>query len=106
MREEIKAALFRIESLIWRTRAYKRFFFDDMNQVKVEAIPFMKWLKHFCHMDRAVYKLKPDGSIDPYATHIAAGRQEVYQELMRLLALDEKQLNEQLNRVRMEDYNP
>lgn len=106
MSDKTKAALRRIEYQIWRTRAFRRFFLDDLGNVKTEAVPVMKWLRYFCHVDRPVYKAKPDGTIDPFATHVAAGRQEVYQELMRLLGVDERKLREQMDTFREEDYNP
>ena len=82
---------------IHRKRQLRIFFLDDHDQIKDQAKFFMKWLHQFCHAERAVYKQNPQsGMIDPYATHVAAGRLEVYQEFIKLISSNEDSLVRQL----------
>lgn len=100
-KEKFSQAKAKLEYLIHRKRQVRIFFLDDQDNIKPQAQFFMKWLHQFCHAERAVYKQNPStGVIDPYATHVAAGRLEVYQELMRLLSTNEDNLVRQLNQLK------
>ena len=96
-----------LQMMVTRKRQLRRFFFDDKEQIKPEAQRFMLWLRHFCHADRPSYKQNPQsGVIDPYATHIAEGRREVWTELQRLLHIDPMKVDRQMNQLKEDDQWP
>lgn len=96
----------RLENLINRTVNYQRLFLDDQKNYKLESLEFFSWLHKFCHVDRPSYKMNPNtGQIDPYATHVAEGRREVYCEIIRLMKIDERKLMIQMSTLKKEDYD-
>lgn len=98
--EEVAKAIEVLRYRIHRKRQIRIMFLDDHDNIKDQARFFMKWMHQFCHADRAVFKINPGtGVIDPYATHVAAGRQEVYQEFLRLLSSNEDALVRQLQQL-------
>lgn len=102
--DEVVRAKEALRYRIHRKRQIRIFFLDDKDQIKDQARFFMKWMHQFCHADRAVYKQNPTtGVIDPYATHVAAGRQEVYHELLRLISTNEDALVRQLNQLEKDE---
>jgi len=104
--KKFEGAKRRIERLINRTVAYRRLFMDEKQDFKPEAAEFFKWLHKFCFADRVSYRQNPQtGMIDPYATHVAEGRREVYNEIMRLMKLDERKLMIQMSQLKPEDYD-
>lgn len=93
-----------LEFLLHGNRQLRILFYDDQNKLKPEAAYYFRWLQRFCHADRAVYKQNPQtGVIDPYATHIAAGRQEVWIEHVKRLELDTEEVTQQLNALKEEE---
>lgn len=103
-KEKYQAAKQHLEKLIHRKRQIRIFFLDDRDQVKDQARFFVKWLHNYCHADRAVYKQNPQtGVIDPYATHVAAGRQEVWQEFVKQLYTNEDSLARQLQQLKEDE---
>ena len=102
--DEVQKAKSVLKYRIHRKRQLRIFFIDDHDNIKPQAQFFMKWLHQFCHADRAVYKVNPgSGVIDPYATHVAAGRQEVYQEFLKLLSTNEDALVRQLQQLEKDE---
>lgn len=100
VQDEVQKAMEVLRYRIHRKRQIRIMFLDDQDQIKDQARFFMKWMHQFCHADRAVYKVNPaNGVIDPYATHVAAGRQEVYQEFLKLLTTNEDGLVRQLHQL-------
>lgn len=93
-----------LELLLHNNRQLRILFFDDNNKLKSEAAYYFRWLQHFCHVDRAAYKQNPiTGSVDPYATHIAVGRLEVWQEHVKRLDLNTDDVQNKLNQLKAEE---
>lgn len=87
-----------------RSQNLRRLFCDNTGAVKPEAVEFFSWMHEFCHVARPVYKQNPNtGQVDPYATHVTAGRQEVYQELMRRMKMDTTLLEAEINKLREDE---
>lgn len=104
--KKFEGAKRRIERLINRTVAYRRLFFNEKQELKIEAAEFFQWLHKFCFADRPSYRQNPQtGEIDPYATHVAEGRREVYNEILKLMRLDERKLMIQMSQLKPEDYD-
>ena len=104
VREEVRKAKLALHYRIHRKRQLRIFFLDDHDNIKDQAKFFMKWMHQFCHADRAVFKVNPQtGVIDPYATHVAAGRLEVYQEFVKLLSTNEDGLIRQLQQLEKDE---
>lgn len=92
------------ELLLHSNRQLRILFFDDQNKLKPEAAYYFRWLQHFCHAERPVYKQNPiTGAIDSNATHIAAGRLEVWQEHAKRLNLNTDEVQNQLNILKQEE---
>lgn len=93
-----------LEQRLHSNRQLRILFFDDNNKIKPEATYYLRWLQHFCHIDRPCYKQNPiTGTIDPYATHVAAGRQEVWQEHVKRLHLDTDEIQTKLNQLKEDE---
>lgn len=104
VKENVRKAKLALSMKINRKRQMRIFFLNDDDTFKEQSKFFFKWMYQFCHQNRAVYKQNPiSGIIDPYATHVAAGRQEVYQELMRLLGTNEDYLVRQLQQLEKDE---
>lgn len=77
-----------IQRLISRRRAFKSLFLDENNRLKPDAKMVMSELAAFCYAGKPSHKISRNGTIDPYATHVAEGRREVYLRIVAMLAND------------------
>lgn len=76
--------------ILTRSRAYRACFLDDHDQLTREAEIVLADMARFCRAHSPCACVSPaTGQIDPYATHVAVGRQEVFQRLQKYLRLDE-----------------
>ena len=93
-----------LQMLLHGNRQMRKLFFDDNNKLKIEAAYYFRWMQRFCHTDQPCYKQNPNtGVIDPYATHVAAGRQEVWQEHNKRLNLNTDEIHQKLEELKQEE---
>lgn len=78
-----------IHPLLRRKRAYRRLFGDgDVG----EARAVLADLKRFCRVPEAPVARTPEGQIDPLQTLRLVGRQEVFNRIRAMLAIDDRAL--------------
>ena len=80
----------KIERQITTRQAYRQLFLNDAGKLKPEAMLVMRDLSRFCYANKSSAKISPKtGQIDPYATHIADGRREVFLRLINQVNVDD-----------------
>lgn len=84
----------KVEKQIGLRQAYRQLFLNDEGKMKPEAMVVMRDLARFCYANKASAKMSPkSGMIDPYATHIADGRREVFLRLTNQVNVDDAVFN-------------
>lgn len=91
--------------LLRRNREFKVLFLDEHNEIRPEAMPFFRWLRDFCYVQKARYKVNQGGMIDPNATLITVGRHEVYCQLMGMIDVDDQILIKKIQQIEAGEKN-
>jgi hypothetical protein len=81
-----------IANLRWLRTCFRATFKDRNGKLHNDGRKVLAELRRFCFADRATIRRKLDGSVDPYASIAAAGRQEVYMRIISYLDLDDADL--------------
>lgn len=95
------------EWLLHSNRQMRILFFDDKDQLKPEAAYYFRWLQRITCDELPCYAMNSTtGMIDPYATHVALGRREVWLEHRKRLKLDTADIQRKLNELKGEEAWP
>jgi hypothetical protein len=83
-----------VRRLSSKHRAFVETFLDrDGNPAAGAPATVLAHLQAFCRGDRSSVAVASDGHVDPYATCMAEGRREVWLEIQKYLALDERAMH-------------
>lgn len=97
----------RAAALIEERRVYRAVFMGEAGRISGDGKSLLEYLAKFCYMKKSSPKVSQiSGMIDPYATHIAEGRREVYLRIQEMLEMPDAAFNlmiEQLTKTEDEE---
>ena len=82
------------DKLIGRRMAYRACFMGEDGKLSQNGEIVMADLMKFCRSTKSTAQLTANGTIDPYATHLAEGRREVLIRIQSQLGISDMDLRD------------
>jgi len=90
--------LTQLHRLLFKRQAYRRLLMDNQGNLLPDAAVVMQDLSVLCCAHNTTLRIG-QGGIDPYATIYAEGRREVWLRIQKMLNIDDRALQRQLDGV-------